>query len=235
MKEFVEFLKTHKIIPTLKKIYLNNSSNYINLRLLNNLDEILLQSHKSRDNNLDILAYLYEHEVSYDHRKKLGEIYTPYEVVDQILDGVGFHKNSCDGSKNLIDISCGAGSFLIRAVKRIIKYTRETSGNLDITQLKRLIRIIKSNIFGIDINPIACILCQINLLYELFEIINNILTKEPTFQIPVFQIENTNVFSNIFNQKYDFIIGNPPYLFIREIPQDQKELISKGEFKTSKG
>lgn len=235
MKEFIDFLKNHKIISILKKKYLKNSSYYNNLSLLNKLDEILLQAPKKGETNLDILAYLYEHEVSYDHRKKLGEIYTPHKVVDRILDGVGFNNTSCDGSKNLIDISCGAGSFLVRAVKRIIKHTREINNDLDLPQLKLLIEIINSNVFGIDINPIACILCQINLLYELFEIISSILTKEPSFPIPVFQIENTNVFSKKFNQKFDFVVGNPPYLFIREIPQDQKELINNSEFETSKG
>ncbi|TFG15209.1 MAG: hypothetical protein EU531_08540 [Promethearchaeota archaeon] len=235
MKEFIDFLENHEIISILKKKYLKDSSSYKDLTIIDNIDKILSQSSEIGDNHLDKLANLYEHEVSYDQRKKLGEIYTPYDVVDQILDAVGFCNKNCDGSKTIIDISCGAGSFLVRVVKRIIKYNRDANNVLNITRSKELIELIKSLIYGIDINPIACILCQINLLYELYEIINFIHTEDSSFSIPVFFIENKDVFSKNFNQKYDFIVGNPPYLFIREIPQDQKTLIENGAFETAQG
>jgi len=235
MKEFIEFLENHKIISQLKKQYLKDSNSDENFRFFNNFKKLLSQSSKKRNTNLDGLAYLYEQEVSYHQRKKLGEIYTPRAIVDQILDGVGFYNENSIGSKTIIDISCGAGSFLVQAVKRIINYKRDSSEDLDITGLKSIVQLIKSKIIGIDINPIACILCQINILYELFEIIDSILKEDPSFPIPVFQIENNNIFSHIFNQKYDFIVGNPPYLFIREIPQDQKELIESRKFETCQG
>ena len=234
MKEFIDFLKSHKIISNLKKKYLKDSISYEKFTFMNDIDDIL-SSFVSGNINLDKLAYLYEREVSYDHRKKLGEIYTPFDVVDQILDGVGFYNNNCDGSKTVIDISCGAGSFLVRVVKRIVKYNRKINKDLDLSQLKKLIESIKSRISGIDINPIACILCQINLLYELFEIIKYIHNIDPLFSIPVFRVECQNVFSKTFNEKYDFIVGNPPYLFIRDIPQDQKNLINNRKFETSQG
>jgi type I restriction-modification system DNA methylase subunit len=235
MKEFIEFLENHKIISQLKKQYLKDSNSDENFRFFNNFKKLLSQSSKKRNTNLDGLAYLYEQEVSYHQRKKLGEIYTPRAIVDQILDGVGFYNENCIGSKTIIDISCGAGSFLVQAVKRIINYKRDSSEDLDITGLKNIVQLIKSKIIGIDINPIACILCQINILYELFEIIDSILKEDPSFPIPVFIIENKNIFSQNFNQKYDLIVGNPPYLFIRDITQEQKELIEKRQFETCRG
>ena len=235
MKEFIEFLRDHKIISILKKRYLTDSNSYEEIIFLDNLNETLWQSSEEENSNLNKLASLYERNVSYDQRKRMGEIYTPRDIVNEILDGVAFCNNNCDGSKSIIDISCGAGSFLVQAVKRIIKFKSKSSKNLDLDGLKEVINLIKSKVSGIDINPIACILCQINLLYALFKIINKIIAKDPKYQIPVFHIENQNIFSYSFNQKYDFIVGNPPYLFIRDIPQEQKEIIESRAFETSQG
>lgn len=235
MKEFIEFLRSHKIISILKKRYLKDSNSYEQITFLDNLNETLWQSNEKENNNLDKLASLYERNVSYHQRKRMGEIYTPRDIVNEILDGVGFCNNNCDGSKSIIDISCGAGSFLVQVVKRIIKFKTKISKNLDLAGLKEVINLIKSKVIGIDINPIACILCQVNLLYALFKIINKIIAKDPTYQIPFFHIENQNIFSHSFNQMYDFIVGNPPYLFIRDIPQEQKEIIESREFETSQG
>ena len=235
MREFIEFLESRKIISILKKRYLKDSSSYEDIKILDNLNNLLLKSYDERDYNLDKMVTLYEQEVSYDERKKLGEIYTPRNIVDQILNGVGFCDTNCDGSKIIIDISCGAGSFLVNVVKRLIKYKRIKKNNLGLAALKEVIELIRSKVYGIDINPIACILCQINILYALFDIIHQIIKKDNTYKFPIFHIENQNIFLLNNCRSYDFVVGNPPYLFIREIPQDHKSLIENGDFETAQG
>ncbi|MEJ2293934.1 MAG: N-6 DNA methylase [Candidatus Lokiarchaeota archaeon] len=205
MKDFVEFLKTHKIISTLKNHYRKNSNSIEIGEFIDNFDFKQLLSVKSYDNknrayNLDEFAAIYEQNISYAERKKLGEIYSPQFIVDKILDETGFYDTNCDGNKSIIDISCGAGSFLVQAVRRV-----------------------------------ACILCQINILYTLFFIIKQILMMDSEFQIPIFHIYNRNIFSTKVDHKYDYVIGNPPYLFIREISEEQKLIIEKGEFETAQG
>ena len=243
MKEFVEFLKTNKILSKLKAYYQKNSNSIKDFESIENFNFKQFFSGKvyeTRNYNLDELAALYEQNISYTQRKKLGEIYTPRKIVEMILDGTGFSDINYDGSKNIIDISCGAGSFLVQAARRVVDFMIKKLGNknleeLKLNDLKNIIKQLKSIIYGIDINPIACILCQINIFSILFNIIKQILVIDDTYQIPIFHIYNQNIFSTKFNQKYDFVIGNPPYLFIREINKDQKVLIENQGLKTAQG
>ena len=243
MKEFVEFLKTNKILSKLKAYYQKNSNSIKDFESIENFNFKQFFSRKvyeTRNYNLDELAALYEQNISYTQRKKLGEIYTPRKIVEMILDGTGFSDINYDGSKNIIDISCGAGSFLVQAARRVVDFMIKKLGNknleeLKLNDLKNIIKQLKSIIYGIDINPIACILCQINIFSILFNIIKQILVIDDTYQIPIFHIYNQNIFSTKFNQKYDFVIGNPPYLFIREINKDQKVLIENQGLKTAHG
>jgi hypothetical protein len=245
MKDFVEFLKTHKIISTLKNHYRKNSNSIEIGEFIDNFDFKQLLSVKSYDNknrayNLDEFAAIYEQNISYAERKKLGEIYSPQFIVDKILDETGFYDTNCDGNKSIIDISCGAGSFLVQAVRRIVNFKFKKTGfknlnELGLNYLKDIIKQLKSVVFGVDINPIACILCQINILCTLFSIIKQILMIDSEFQIPIFHIYNRNIFSTKVDHKYDYVIGNPPYLFIREISEEQKLIIEKGEFETAQG
>ena len=243
MKEFVEFLKTNKILSKLKAYYQKNSNSIKDFESIENFNFKQFFSRKvyeTRNYNLDELAALYEQNISYTQRKKLGEIYTPRKIVEMILDGTGFSDINYDGSKNIIDISCGAGSFLVQATRRVVDFMIKKLGNknleeLKLNDLKNIIKQLKSIIYGIDINPIACILCQINIFSILFNIIKQILVIDDTYQIPIFHIYNQNIFSTKFNQKYDFVIGNPPYLFIREINKDQKVLIENQGLKTAQG
>lgn len=243
MKEFVEFLKTNKILSKLKDYYQKNSNSIEDFESIDNFNFKQFFSGKgygTRNYNLDEIASLYEQNISYTQRKKLGEIYTPRKIVEVILDGTGFSDIKCDGSKNIIDISCGAGSFLVQAARRIVNFMIKKLGNknlkeIKLNDLKSIIKQLKSIIYGIDINPISCILCQINIFYILFNIIKQILVNDDTYQIPIFHIYNQNIFTAKFSQKYDFVIGNPPYLFIRELSKDQKVLIENQGFNTAYG
>ena len=100
---------------------------------------------------------------------------------------------------------------------------------------EEIINKVKDSIFGIDVNPLACILCQINLYFNLFELIKIIVENDNDYTIPIFSIFNNNAFQFNFNNKYDYVIGNPPYLFIRAIPRDHRIMIEKLPLETNKG
>jgi len=59
--------------------------------------------------------------------------------------------------------------------------------------------------------------------------------KDKSYHLPMFNIINSNSLAINETEQYDYVVGNPPYLFIRDIPNDQKQIIKKGNFNTNNG
>ena len=240
MSDFQRFLIDKGIISNLKTRYeIDLKDNVVN-DLIHNMTKNLTKIESKENHDLDILAKTYEEIIPHSQRKTLGEFFTPIQIVDYILKRVGYTERHNIENKKLIDISCGSGSFLIKAVKVLLEKLGKqikSKENSETTpkQAKKIINKIKANISGIDINPIACILCQINFYYTLFELIKIIIESDKDYQIPLFNIINKDTLQFNFNNKYDYVVGNPPYLFIRAIPGDYRKRIEKLPLETNKG
>ncbi|MFX1570020.1 MAG: Eco57I restriction-modification methylase domain-containing protein [Promethearchaeota archaeon] len=238
MQEFIDYLD-NGIIQNLTSFYKEVSNIENDEIFLNEVlrDLSLLNKFHSND---DIVIGLYENVRDHKEKKKLGEFYTPKEIVEYILDGVGYIDFKEIETEKLIDISCGSGSFIIKAIRRLIKrwlkiYNCNVISELTIDQAKSLISGIKNNIYGIDISPIACILCQVNIHIILFEILKQIQKSNPNYKLPLFNIINNDSLTIDTQVKYNYVVGNPPYIFIRDIPSDQKKIIEKSAFETVSG
>ncbi|NVM37320.1 MAG: N-6 DNA methylase [Candidatus Lokiarchaeota archaeon] len=252
MLDFIDYLKKENIIENLKQYYKfsfrDNSEEVFLEKIYENLN--LLKKNKANEKNgktvitenleFDIISSLYEYTLNHKKKKKLGEFYTPISVVNYILDALGYNNLNNIENKKIIDISCGSGSFIIHTVRILIKKYLEIYGKKEISELtteeaKGIISKVKNNIFGIDINQIACILCQINIHFELFDIMELIRKSDSYYHLPKFNIENNNTLMMDHAEKYDFVVGNPPYLFIRDIPHDQRQIIENRDYKTNEG
>jgi len=233
MSDFQQFLIDNGIITNLIKHYGidlkdKEKNDFIHnlVQHLTNIDSNEIYDNKEKDNlnyELDSIAEFYEKIVPHSQRKTTGEFFTPIQVVGYILKSVGYTEQHDIQDKNLIDLSCGSGSFIIQAIniltkKLITLNNSEETAELSAKQAEQIINKIKDNIFGIDINPIACILCQINIYFALFSLIKN-------YDMPIFNIFNNDAFQLNFNNEYDYVVGNPPYLFIRSIPQEYRNFI----------
>jgi len=239
MLNFIDYLNKESIIRNLKNHYKRCIDNQYEESFLNNMMENLNLLNKI-DLEYDIFSYLYESTQNPKEKKELGEYYTPISVVNYILEGVGYNYLNQIETKQVIDISCGSGSFLIQAIRILIKrcleiFKRKEVSELAVEEAKLIISKIRNNISGIDINRIACILCQINIHFIVFDILNLIRKSEPKYQLPYFDIDNYNALTIDATEKYDFVVGNPPYLFIRDIPKDQRQIIENSNFETVDG
>jgi len=190
--------------------------------------------------DLDIIAKFYEKIVPHSQRKTTGEFFTPIQIVDYMLKSVGYTAQQDIENKKLIDLSCGSGSFLIRAVNILLEKLRKqtkSKKNLELTpkEAEEIINKVKKRIYGVDINPVACVLCHINLYFTLFGLFKIIVAKNKDYSIPEFNILNKNTLQYNFKDKYDYVVGNPPYLFIRAIPQNHRKLIERLPLETNKG
>jgi hypothetical protein len=252
MQDFINYLEKENIIKHLKQFYKVSAENHDSDIFFKKMFESLVLFNDDKksikrpissdfdEKNFDIFSNLYEKSRNHKEKKRLGEFYTPISIVNYILDALDYNSLNRIETKNLIDISCGSGSFIIQAIIRLIKrclkiHKQEKISDLTIGKVKRVISKIKDNIYGIDINPIACILCQINIHYVLFELFHPILSSEPKYTIPWFNIKNCNALIINIEEKYDYVVGNPPYLFIRDIPLGQRSIIESSKFKTNNG
>ena len=237
MFTFNKFIVEQNLLAELKDLYgvkyLDEKQENILVEIFKKIMETDLEYSDSSD--IDIIGNIYERTVDFEYRKNFGEFYTPKIVVHHILESIGYTSEEKIRYKKLIDISCGAGSFLIESVKILKDFLLLDYENTSVEIAKKIIIEIRKSISGIDLNPIACILCQLNLFLSIFDLIQIIYQKEPRYPLIYFDIKNDNTLSLSDKEKYDFVVGNPPYLFIRDISNHDKQIIQKSQLETNIG
>jgi type I restriction-modification system DNA methylase subunit len=137
--------------------------------------------------NRDILGNLYQKYIDKEERKRLGQFYTPHEVIDYILDSVGYSAQKEIENKILLDPACGSGGFLVPAVNRLVARLREKNYDA-VTILGK----VKENIYGFDINPFAAHLTETNLLFQVIDLIGEAKGQNPSFKMEKFNVYVTD-------------------------------------------
>jgi len=122
----------------------------------------------------DLLKKLYQYLVPQEVRHKLGEYYTPDWLAELVLDEVGYDGNTL---KRFLDPACGSGTFIVRAIQRAREYGR-INKEPALETAKRII----SNIWGVDLNPLAVIAARTNYLFALGGLVEEL----SSFEIPIY-------------------------------------------------
>jgi type I restriction-modification system DNA methylase subunit len=171
------------------------------------------------------------------HRKEQGIYYTPTYVVDYIVKNtVGeLAKNKKFDLRNIkvLDPACGSGSFLMKAFDYLVTLDKQKNGDVDQTKLDltgasatygRKVEILKNNIFGVDLDPKAVEIAQLNLLLKAAEKKHRLPTLQENIKVGNSLIEDSNIagdkafswekeFNKIMDKRgFDVVIGNPPYI-----------------------
>lgn len=134
------------------------------------------------DTDNDFLGCLYMSLLSIGNKDKNGIFYTPFSVVQKIMKIITIKENS-----KILDPGCGSGNFLICAYKKM-----KENGWSD--------EKIVGNIYGYDIDKIAVLLAKINLY---------ILARDVSFDS--INIKCCDFLNDSILDKYDIIVGNPPW------------------------
>ena len=151
---------------------------------------------------------------TYNQEKLFGQVYTPNFVVCKILDDIGYNSPAILGKK-IIDPACGDGRFLEEIVKRIINFSSEKD-------LKKNLECV----FGWDIDEVAIIQCVENLNHLISD--KNIdIQWNITVSDSIKKYEKQDLFVENELPKFDFIVGNPPYIRIQHLDLEQREYIQK--------
>lgn len=200
-----------KVYPYLTKNILIN-----NYPLPTSLRESILAKIEI-DDLTDSIGAIYEYCIPKSKRKDYGQFYTRSpRLIESILDNIGYIDAGTKG-KRILDPSVGSGIFLIDAIRRIKRYYNET-GQSNIS----LLNDVSENIYGIDIDPFACYICELNLIIELLDSIVLAYQEDCTFKMKRLNIitgDYTDISTNIEGNdksesdfKFDYIVGNPPYI-----------------------
>lgn len=202
--------------------------------------------------NRDILGDVYQGYLPPDERKSLGEFYTPKPVVDYILNALRYKPENEIRGKKLLDPACGSGGFLVEAIQRLISRYKTLGFDLKRPDVAReVIKECSSLIHGLDIHPFACFIAEMNLLFQLLELYDVVRQKDKDYELPRLRIyrtdslippewvvteltefmenyrhkmdiEETKGSDTVKKTRFDFVVGNPPYIRIDNVPKSYR-------------
>ncbi len=140
----------------------------------------------------DIVGTVYSTYVNRKEKKEKGQYYTPPEIVNYILDEVGYRTGAgiIGDNKRLIDPACGSGSFLVAAAKRLVETYKGNANQID--DPTSVLDRVQSNLYGFDLNPFACYLSEVNLLIQVLDLVKLAHDREQRPKIQRFHIYNVD-------------------------------------------
>jgi len=147
------------------------------------------------------------------------QVFTPNPIVKDVLNQVGYVKNLYD--RKLLENSCGDGAFLTEAIDRYIKDCIKNK-----ISKKDIVDGLENDIYATEIDQQQIDKCLENL--------NKIATKHAIKNVK-WNIAKADVLKSPPSVKFDFIVGNPPYIKYADLDIPTRNFIRKSFEGCSKG
>jgi len=193
----------------------------------------LLKNVNHNDLEFDIILSQYEFSLNEEERKRTGSFYTDREIIKFMLGNTLFDFDIVSNPFiKILDPSCGCGYFLLEAydlLKQEYMDHMETINkeypNIKLTLENLHEHILNYNIFGADCDLKAAKLASTALMM-----------KKPGSQVKpniiccdsVMDWENTLFeYRSFWSQKFDIIIGNPPYIGHKNLTGEYKKSLKR--------
>ena len=166
---------------------------------------------------IQLISSIYElffHLAETDPDEENGTYYTPYHLVEMLMDEVlpweGEYKE-----QKILDPSCGSGVFLVEAYRRLVSRWIFNNRPATVTP-NELIQIMQSCIYGVDSNLEAIRVASFSLSLSMCDFLEP-RTIWDKLQFP--RLLHYNLFQNDFfdhdcsfeRNDYALVIGNPPW------------------------
>ncbi len=182
---------------------------------------------------IELLSEIYENFLSeLDKKEKIntGTFYTPPSLVELILnEKLPVRDNETNYKVKTLDPSCGSGIFLVQSFKRLVKrYENKYKSKLN--DFTVLVDILKSNIYGIELDPKSIKVAAFSLYLALLDNLDPktgwwngaikfpYLINDPEDKSLKKQGDNLFVRDTISDlsgikelQNFDLVVGNPPF------------------------
>ncbi len=232
-KYFAEFIESLKNI--VKSINLNIESlgyiyeNLQQYKLVQNIppieDSLQLKLNLERDDYDYILIK------SNESRKKQGIFFTPARLINQLLESSLLPRlEEVESLEELLEIkildpACGGGNILIGVFNCLYDKALSLPDNvIHPEELKKLI--LKQCIYGIDLDPVACEIAKLSLFLltgktDHFKNVLNANYLIESLESYEYNLDLNRLFNDSVH-KFDLIIGNPPYINIQYLKEEEK-------------
>lgn len=164
---------------------------------------------------VELISRLYEEFLG---KNKEGLVYTPPHLANFLINEAMPLESPPNNIEDytIIDPSCGSGIFLVTAYKRLIQWWRIKNGldkQIDLDVYKKLLR---NNIFGVDIESKAVQLAAFSLSLAICDMIS---PSQIWQKLKFDDLRERNLISKDFfswlnsnqTKKFDLVIGNPPF------------------------
>ena len=254
---FVDILRNGQLVSYLKELNRTLNGNLFNLTPIENtqLQEtnlehvaavfdgtldggqyVLWKLYSFNKLPIELISSVYEAFLTKDK----SIVYTPPYLANTLIDEcMPLYKSQelfSDGNFKVLDPSCGSGIFLVAAFKRMVEWQAlnnyKKTGELEFPDVSELKKILKNNIFGVDIKKGATLISMFSLNITLCE---KLTPMEVWDKLKFENLSEANIFTDNFFSYYndcekgqfDLVIGNPPF----NPPKDENgKEISNGDY-----
>jgi len=211
----LEILNNSKIFPDLaKKVVLISLINFFNSKNYQEQDfylkEIIFEDELLNDKKTEYIDKHLEQKLK-NKQKFLGQVFTPLHIVKDMLDKVNY-KGEEIIAKYVLEPSFGDGNFLSVIVERYILSCREKM--FSNTQIRNSLN---KYIYGVELDPFVFNITK--------ERLNKILNDFGIETISWDNLYNTNTLYFETSVRFDFILGNPPYVSCKNLDAETKKKI----------
>ena len=150
--------------------------------------------------------------------RNLCQVFTPTENVKELLDWCGYIDNLY--GKKIIENSCGDGNILKEVVKRYIEDCLQKG-----ISNKEISKGLEKDIYGIEYDVQQHKKCKKNL--------NKIVKEYKLEKVTWRNIINKDALLNLYIEKFDYVVGNPPYIKYKSLSLQDRKYI-RNNFETCK-
>jgi len=172
---------------------------------------------------VELISRIYEEFIP----KRKDITYTPAHLVNFMVDEC-MPMTLPKKEIKLIDVSCGSGIFLVAAFKRLVQWWQqeqyEKTGEIKSPTIRKLKSILTKSIHGVDIEPEAVRLTIFSLTVALCDMLDPTKMWKELTTDKLIDLENNIIERDFFDfvdttEKFNLVIGNPPF----NLPEEKKE------------
>lgn len=158
-----------------------------------------------------------------EKHKKLGQVFTPTWIVNEILDLVGYNNDNIL-DKYILEPSCGDGIFLTEIVCRYIDICLKKG--IDTNQI---IERLEKYIYAVELDKDEFE----KSIQNLDSLVKTKLSIDVKIDWKIYNQNTLDFFKNYLSF-FDFVVGNPPYIRIHNLDTRTRNIL-KQDFMFSKG